>query len=161
MSELLYTVAQPFRKRGKDVLTVNEFIFALSLDLKWFSPDQARRVLSAAEEAGLLRRDGEKLRPLFNRSVEVPFGFKPGPDLLLKERDLFDRIIDRIVSISDTGKQDTVALVNQKQGDLHHMVSLEVAALLVAKEKELDIGDLAREAYDELISGSSEDEVGQ
>lgn len=149
--ELLYTVAQPFQKRGKDVLTVNEFVFALSLDLKWFSPDQAKRVLSAAEDAGLLRRDGEKLRPQFDRGVEVPFGFKPGPEIL-EERSLFDRILDRVISETGMSRREAVALVNEKQEKVHNVVFPEVAALLLAKEKGVEIAELAEEAYQSLIT---------
>jgi len=39
MSELTYTVSMPFIRKGKEALKDMEFVMALSMDLKWFTPD--------------------------------------------------------------------------------------------------------------------------
>ncbi|UZE92652.1 MAG: DUF2240 family protein [Methanosarcinales archaeon] len=153
MTELMRTVAMPFRKRGKTVLMVSEFIFALSLDLGWFSPEQAKRVLQVAKEAGLVAVKGDEISPNFDAAtVEIPLGFKPELSQL-KEQPLFDRIIDLIMT-TGVSRKEAIALVNEKQERLQLMI--EVTALLVAKERGVDISHLADEAYGTLIATSSQ-----
>ncbi len=78
MSDLTYTVSMPFKRKGKDALKDMEFILALSLDLKWFNPEQAKIILSDAQKSGLLKREGELVRPSFDISkIEIPSGWKP------------------------------------------------------------------------------------
>ncbi|MEM2925520.1 MAG: DUF2240 family protein [Methanocellales archaeon] len=150
MSELLLAIAQPFKKRGRNSLTISEFIFALSLDLGWFSPEQAKQVLAMAEKAGLLMKKGEEIKPNFDpKNVEAPFGFKPDIKAIL-QRSIFDEIIERIMS-SGLSKRDAIALVNKKQESLSKLVTIEVAALLVAKERGVEIADLVEKAFIELI----------
>lgn len=152
MSELLTTVAQPFKKRGKNSLSTSEFIFALSLDLSWFSPEQARQVLASAEKAELLIRKGEEITPNFDpKGVEAPFGFKPDLKAILV-RSTFEQIIERLMS-SGLSKREAIALINKKQESLSKLVTIEVAALLVAKERGIEIADLADKAYEDLAGG--------
>jgi len=66
MSELTYTVSMPFKRKGKEQLKDMEFVMALSMDLKWFTPEQAKSVLAEAQRSGLLKRDGELVRPSFD-----------------------------------------------------------------------------------------------
>ncbi len=149
MSELLITVAHPFKKRGKNTLTTSEFIFALSLDLGWFSPEQAGQVLASAEKADLLVKKGDQITPKFDpKEVEAPFGFRPDLKVILV-RSTFDQCLERIMS-SGLSKREAIALVNKKQELLFRLVTIEVAALLVAKERGIEIADLAERAYGEL-----------
>ncbi len=151
MSELLVTVAQPFKRRGKNSLTASEFVFALSLDLGWFSPEEARQVLTLAEKAGLLIKKGDEIKPNFDpKVVEAPFGFKPDLKAIL-QRTVFDQIIERIMG-SHLSRRDAVALVNKKQESLSKLVTIEVAALLAAKERGIEVADLVEKAFMELIS---------
>lgn len=152
MSELLITIAQPFKKKGKNSLTASEFVFALSLDLGWFSPEQARQVLALAEKAGILMKKGDEIKPNFDpKGIEAPFGFKPDLKAIL-QRTVFDEIVERIMS-SGLSKRDAIALVNKKQESLSKLVTIEVAALLVAKERGVEIADLVEKALMELIKG--------
>ena len=87
MSDLTYTVSMPFKRKGKDALKDTEFILALSLDLKWFNPEQAKIILSEAQKSGLLKREGELVRPSFDiSSIEIPSGFKPEPIIVEKNQ---------------------------------------------------------------------------
>jgi len=153
MTELMQTVAMPFKKRGKTVLMMSEFIFALSLDLGWFSPEQAKEVLESAKGAGLVTVKDDEITPNFDAtSIEIPFGFKPELSQL-KERSLFDKIID-LTMTTGMGRKDAIALVNEKQERLK--LAIEVTALLVAKERGIDIDHLADEVYKTLTATSSQ-----
>jgi len=53
-----------------------EFVMAgLSIDINGFTPEKARSVLAEAKNQGLLKSDGEFIRPSFDISrIEIPSG---------------------------------------------------------------------------------------
>jgi len=155
MTDLIYTVSVPFKRKGKDSLKESEFVLALSFDLNWFSPDQAKKILLEAEKAGLLKREGEIIHPAFDlSSVEPPNGFKPG---VLEEemRSIFDRIIERITAETGMDKRRVIALINKKQDELSKLVEIEISAILVALEHSVALDNLIDEEYKALINPSS------
>ena len=75
MSEIEIALAQLFLKKGKSSLTEKEFVFAASLDLRWFVPKEAQKFLDISLESDLLSMDGDKVRPTFNyKNVDIPKG---------------------------------------------------------------------------------------
>ena len=148
MTDLMQTVAMPFRKRGKNALTTSEFIFALSLDLGWFSPEQAKEVLSQAKNDGLVSIKDDEISPNFDfKTIEIPLGFKPD---LKKDQPIFERTIERIMT-TGMSRKEAIALVNEKQERMENLIDIEISALLVAKERDVDIEDLVDEKYQALI----------
>lgn len=138
----------PFRKRGKNALTTSEFIFALSLDLGWFSPEQAKEVLSKAKNEGLVSIKDDEISPNFDfKAIEIPLGFRPD---LKREWSIFECIIERIM-MTGLSRKEAIALVNEKQERMAKLIEIEVSALLVAKERGVDVEDLVDEAYQSLI----------
>jgi hypothetical protein len=156
MTDLIYTVSVPFKRKGKESLKESEFVLALSFDLNWFSPDQAKKVLLKAEKAGLLKRDGDIIHPTFDLSkVELPNGFKPGVFEEEEERSIFDRIIERITAETGMDKRRVIALINKKRDELSKLVEIEVSAILVALEHGVALDNLMDEEYKALINSSS------
>ncbi len=154
-SDLTYTVSMPFLRKGKDALKDSEFVLALSIDLKWFNPEQAKNVLKDAEKSGLLKREGELVSPAFDiAGVEIPSGFRPEPGIFEKKT-IFDRIIDRIILKTGIEKRRVIALINKKQEELGKQVLIEVSAILVALEHGIMVDDLIDEEYRVLINPSS------
>ncbi len=150
-SDLIYTVSMPFLRKGKEAMKESEFVLALSIDLNWFAPEQAKSVLHEAEKSGLLKREGEIIRPSFDVSkVEIPSGFKPETGIFEKKT-LFDRTIERIMSNTGIEKRKVIAMVNKKQEELAKMVAIEVSAMLVAIEHGIMVDDLIEEEYEALI----------
>ena len=140
-------VAVPFRQRGAEQLKQSEFVVALSLDLEWFSPDQAQRLADVAATEGLLERPGDRLSVTFDPSgVDIPEGFEPG-ESVLQQRSTFERLLAAVVD-AGVEKQDAVAGINRLQADLG--VSVEAAAALYARRRNVDVTDLARRAEGEL-----------
>src|SRR5450759_4536364 len=141
MSELTYTVSMPFKRKGKEQLKDMEFVMALSMDLKWFTPEQAKSVLSEAQRSGLLKRDGELVRPSFDISkIEIPSGFKP-------ETIAIEKVIERIITSTGIQKRKVVSMINKKQEELSKQVVIEVSAILVAIENAVLVDDLIDEEY--------------
>lgn len=148
MTDMMQTVAMPFRKRGKSALTTSEFIFALSLDLGWFSPEQAKEVLSKAKNDGLVSIKDDEISPNFDfKAIEIPLGFRPD---LKRERSIFERTIGRIM-MTGLSRKEAIALVNEKQERMANLIEIEISALLVAKERDVDVEDLVDETYQSLI----------
>ena len=155
MSELLYSVAVPFRRKGKETLKESDFVLALSIDLHWFNPEQAKNILNQAEKAGLIKREGELIRPAFDpNSIEIPTGFKPDSGDFEK-KPIFERVIERIISATGMEKRKVISLINKKQEELSKLVEIEVSALLVALENGVAVNDLIDEECAALLIPSS------
>jgi hypothetical protein len=155
MSELTYTVSMPFKRKGKEQLKDMEFVMALSMDLKWFTPEQAKSVLAEAQKSGLLKREGDLLRPSFDISrIEIPSGFKP-QTVDIEKKTVFERVIERIITSTGIEKRKVVSMINKKQEELSKQVVIEVSAILIAIENKVMVDDLIDEEYAVLITLSS------
>ncbi len=143
MSELEIAISQLFLKKGKSSLTEKEFVFAASLDLRWYTPKEAQAFLDIGVESELLALDGNKVKPTFDyKSVNVPRGYAPTTELLqasVKPKGIFLKIVDQISTSKDIPSKDVISLVNQAQDRMG--VDVEVAALIVARKYGLDISE--------------------
>lgn len=152
MSDLTYTVSMPFKRKGAEKLKEREFVFALSMDLNWFNPDDAKLILSNAEKEGLLKREGDLISPGFDIStINIPSGFRPDPGVFEKQS-LFERTIERVILKTGMEKRKVISLINKNQETLYKMVEIEVSAILVALEQEVNVDDLIEEEYSALIN---------
>jgi hypothetical protein len=165
-------VAHVFRKKGK-VTSISEFVFALSLDLKWFSPDQAESVLTNAERRGLVRITDEVVEPLFDiHSVEIPIDFRPDQSIMdreersidatagkggalleeteeaSEERTVIDQVVEQLSGAKS--KQEVIRLINDAQERLG-IVETDAVALLVARTCGIDVSGMIDEVYDRLV----------
>jgi len=145
-------VATPFKKRGKKSLKISDFIFALSLDLKWGPPEKVRALLREAEAEGMVKMEGEMVNAIFDaEAVEVPLGFKPS-----SEEGILDQGIRLITSQTGMSRKEVIALANEKQDSLKRLVELDAVVLLVAAEMGIDVRDLAARAYENLLARCKE-----
>lgn len=151
--EKAFLVATPFKKRGKKSLKISDFIFALSLDLKWGPPEKVRSLLRDAEAEGMVKMEGDLVHATFDaEAVEVPVGFKP-----TTEEGILDRGIRLIISQTGMSRKEVIALANEKQDSLKKLAELDAVVLLVASEMGIDVRDLATEAYANLLARCKED----
>jgi len=150
MDELKIIIAEPFKRRGKARLTPAEFSFALTLELKWLTPEESRRVIDEGLKAGLLKEEKGRIAPAFDyRSVAAPAGYKPDVDIFGKKT-LLDRIVGLLVA-SGMSAAEALELIRRKQEHLCDLVTPEAAGLIVAKEQGLDTGDLLDEELAALV----------
>lgn len=141
-------MATPFKKRGKKSLKISDFIFALSLDLKWGSPEKVRALLREAEAEGMVKMEGEMVSAGSDlEAVEVPMGFKPST-----EEGILDQGIRLITSQTGMSRKEVIALANEKQDSLKKLVELDAVVLLLAREMGIDVHDLAEKAYENLLA---------
>ncbi len=142
MDELRYAIALLFRRKGRDELTEREFVLSASMDLRWFPPRDAQRLLQLGLETNLLESHGGNIRPAFPiDSVDVPRDFVPTPKTLEvatpASEDVFLRIVDALVAHTKSDRRAVIASVNAVQERLD--VDVEVAALVAAYQGGLDV----------------------
>ncbi|MXR41302.1 DUF2240 family protein [Halobaculum sp. WSA2] len=146
-------VAAPFHGAGTDRMGEGEFVVALSLDRDWFSPDQAKRLVDIATGRGLLTEEGGDLVAEFDPAeVHVPPDFVPD-ESILREQSTFEKAIDAIVA-DGMEKREAVAAANRRQREVG--VTLETAAVLVARERGVDAEAVADAAREELLVGDGD-----
>lgn len=145
---LRVVVAAPFRREGRDRVTESDFIVDLSMKRRWFTPEQARRVVDVALSEGLVERgDADSLDAVFDpREVAIPEGFTPD-ESVVQRRSTFERVLD---ALTDAGheKQESVAAVNRLQADLG--VTVEAAGVLYARRRGIDVDELTERALADL-----------
>ncbi len=141
-------VAVPFRQKGTRTLGEGQVVVALSLDRDWFSPDQAKRLVDIALARGLLEEiEGGEFRPTFDPDdTHVPDDFAPD-ESILREQSTFEQALNRLVS-AGMDKQEAVAAANKRQKTLG--VTIEAAAILVARERGIDVDTVAETVAAEL-----------
>lgn len=149
MDDLKRTVALLFRRKGRDRLTEKEFVLGASMDLRWFPPADAQRLLDLGLQRGLLRMEGGRVEPAFDPDeVEVPLDFVPGREMLEEEPDLFEELVETLVQGTGAPRKEVVARVNELRSRLG--VYPEVAALLAGDHLGVDLSGY-REAVEERV----------
>jgi hypothetical protein len=137
MSEIERSIALLFKRKGKGQLSEKEFVFSASMDLRWFSPKDAQRLLDIGISGGYLKKSNGGVTPTFDCSaVDVPIDYRPTKDILdkftRKDIDLFSEMVEKIVKARSVPKREVVSRVNRKQELLG--IDVEPAVLLVASD---------------------------
>ena len=146
--EKAFLVATPFKKRGKTSLKISDFIFALSLDLKWGPPEKVRALLREAEAEGMVKMEGDMVNAIFDAAaVEFPWdSSRP------RRREYWIREFRLITSHTGMSRKEVIALANEKQDSLKKLVELDAVVLLIAREMGIDVSELAASAYQNLLA---------
>ena len=152
MEELRKSLAYLFQRKGKNVLSEKELTMSVSMDLGWFSPEEAKRLIDVGLELKLLSKDNEGLSPTFDyEALTLPIDFSPSRNILEVESQepLLLAIVRNIQDKTGLGKTKVMAEINKKQNTLR--VDIEVAAILIAKKYDVDISGFLREVESEIF----------
>jgi len=142
-AELKKCITAIFRRKGKELLGEHEFVYAASMDLHWFKPRDAQKLLEVALREGLLKLSSGMLSPTFEL---VDDGMKPDyrpSDNLIEShskpeaKDPFTDITGKIATVTKLPKKEIVAKINKAREKMN--VEVEVAALLVARGYGIDV----------------------
>ncbi|MDD1747972.1 MAG: DUF2240 family protein [Methanomassiliicoccales archaeon] len=154
MGDLETCLALLFKRKGKNILSEREFVFAASMDFRWFSPKEAQVLLEMGVKRGLLERTDGMVKPSFDyRTIEIPVNYRPCKDLLKEvepDVSLFSLMLDDMARASGQKKRDLVAKVNRLQDRLG--VDIEVAALALAKDMGLDVAPYVERVRKEILA---------
>ena len=142
MEELRDAIALLFKRKGCDELTEKEFVLSASMDLRWFPPRDAQRLLQIGLDTKLLESRDGTIRPAFDvAAVEVPRDYTPTASILASptpvDEDLFVRIVDGIAGKTGADRKAVIRRVNEIQERMD--VEVEVAALIAARQSGVDV----------------------
>jgi hypothetical protein len=159
VSDAEIIIAFLFKRSGKSNISYSEVYLTLSMDLNWFTPEDAKAFVNTALKQKLLTKKGELISSNFDYdNIVVPVGFYPSRILfdkeeekrIEKEEDVLNQIIRRIgekTKLNEqqiTGKIDSIA----KEKNL----TKEIAALLVGKEYNIKLDDFFDEVEKKIIN---------
>lgn len=157
--ELIRCLTAVFRQKGKDLLTEQEFVYAVSMDFHWFPPKDAQHLLDVAIKEGLLKLSHGMLSPTFELTDQnLGLEYRPSEDLLKshtkpEKTDLFIEIVNRIMAGTKLSKKEVVGRINKTRERMG--IDIEVAALVVARGLGVDIDEEIPAAERELLSRSA------
>ena len=124
-------------------MSEREFVLSASMDLRWFPPRDAQRLLQLGLETKLLEAHDGTIRPVFDvAAIEVPRDYVPSAAILETPtpagEDLFVRIVDAIAAKTGADRKAIIAIVNGVQEKMD--VEIEIAALIAARQAGIDVG---------------------
>jgi hypothetical protein len=150
--ELEVCLAALFLNKGKDVLTAKEFTMYASLDLRWMQVKDADALMKKLIEKGLLSKTGDYVRPLIDtNAVNVPVAYRPSDGLLrtlrdplpkppaAKKTDSTDVLPKLIQKALDSGMAKGAFISECNKLSKKADVDMEVAALMILREKGVDV----------------------
>jgi len=152
MSDLELAIAAVFKAKGLASIGEKDFVMFVSMDRRWFTPAEAQRLLEAGLSAKLLEREGQGLRPTFDYAkAQIPAGFVPDKKALAQSEPeaVFPAVVRLISDATKMSKREVISLVNRRQVEAG--VEIEVAAMLVAAEKGVDVRSFVEPARREIL----------
>jgi hypothetical protein len=141
-----------FKRSGKKEMSLSEFYLTLSIELNWFTPEDAKILTHQMINAYLLSKENENITPRFDIStIKIPSGFYPSKDVLKKDflkskeknKDLLTIIIERIVEKTD--EKQLVVFEKIKNISEEKNITIAIAALLVGQEHNIVFKDVLKE----------------
>lgn len=144
-SEEEIVIAFLFKRSGKSKLKESEIYLPLSLELGWFPTKDARQFIEYAIKQKLLTKKEGLLTPSFDvEKIDIPVGFSPSKSTFnveesKVEEDVFQKIVNRIIEKTNHTYEEIIKEIKQIQEE--KKIIPEVAALLLAKEFNIDVED--------------------
>ena len=162
-SEIKIIISFLFKRSGKEELTESELYLPLSMDLKWFSPKEAKDFVNLALLQNFLIKKGYQIKPNFDyKKIAVPVGFYPSKqtfegekDKVKEERqDVVKSIIGQIIEKTEQDEQSVFEEI--KEAANKRNISLEVAALLVSKKYDIVVSAFFDQVEDKVFIENAE-----
>ena len=142
-----------FNRAGKKEMSFSEFYLTLSMDLNWFTPDDAKTFTKNAIKNSLLKEEKDLIKPNFDiDEIKVPTGFYPTEQVLQQKKFIKEKIenkqdknsldimVEKIVEKSNLDKETILKQIKEIEKEKN--ITTEIAALLVGKEYALDFDDI-------------------
>ena len=135
-----------FKRSGKKTMTFSEIYLTLSMDLNWFTPQDAKTFVNTAIQQKLLTKKDDMIRPGFDiQNIQIAVGFQPSKTILKKEetqkktteekQELINLMIAEIAKQTKNKKEKIKSEIQKTSEEKN--IKPEVAALLVGKQHNL------------------------
>ncbi|KYK27670.1 hypothetical protein AYK20_08050 [Thermoplasmatales archaeon SG8-52-1] len=159
-SESEIVISFIYKRSGKTKLSFSELYLTLSMDLNWFTPEDAKSFINNSLKKGLLIKNQEEIQPNFDYDkIIIPIGFTPSKQIFnekieIKKEEIegkvLDKIIKRIVEKTNLDKIQIINNVNSTAAEKN--ITKEVAALLIGKEHNLKFDDFFKEVEQAILT---------
>jgi len=150
-SEVKIIIAFVFKRSGKAELKASDIYLTLSLELGWFSSQEAKNFVAYCLQQNYLQNKKNSLTATFDiSSIPVPIGFRPTQqkydpsftdakkeDVLSKDNALLSTLIKYICSQTNRSEEEVHIAIQQLQDE--KQIYPEVAALLFARKYHIPI----------------------
>jgi hypothetical protein len=159
VSENEIIIAFLFKRSGKEKISFSELYLGLSMDLNWFSPEDAKKFLNDAIKKKLLVKENDQISLSFDiNKITIPLGFSPSKSVfsekknkeVVEELNILDQIVKRIHEKTNLKEAQIFDKINESSKEKNLLE--EIAALLVGKEFEIEINDFLKEIEDKIIN---------
>ena len=159
ISEEKIIISFIFKRSGRKKMTSSEIYLPMSMELKWCTPNQAKKFVEKAVQKGFLTKENDLLKPAFPfEEIPVPFGFKPSENFFELKKDenkKFDKTEELLDLISSkSGRDKNVVIDEIKKIERQKNLTFKVAALLEGKKYDIDLRDFYEDAENGIIIGN-------
>ena len=151
-----------FKRSGKEQLKFSDLYLALSMDLNWFKPDDAKDFINLAIKENLLIKKDDLFKPNFDyEKRNVPVGFTPSEKVFEITKD--DKnvkqsaiLLDEIKKLIEKKKNIATDQINELINKLakEKNITDEVAALLICREHNIDFDDFLDKIEDLIFNNN-------
>ena len=146
VSEREIIISFLFKRSGKENLKFSDLYLALSMELNWFSPDDAKKYISQLLEENLLIKKGDLLKPNFDyENTKIPIGFTPSKRVFEEKKAEKDEIkkvtfLEELINILTEKSKLDKSQISEKIEELakEKKITNEVAALIIGKEFDIN-----------------------
>ena len=150
-------IAFLYKRSGKEELSYSNLYLNLSMDLNWFTPEDAKAFVDRSIKQKLLIKKGELIKPNFNiNQIVVPVGFIPSKNIfkkkeveVIKDDDFFEVIVRQIVEKTKLEEKKVIGeiedIVNERN------LTKEVAALLFGKAHNILFQEFYKQIEEKII----------
>lgn len=139
-----------FKRSGKQTLPASDVYLAISMELQWCSPKQAKIFVKQAVNEELLIQNDHGVSPSFDiDNITIPTGFKPSKECFLtdlsaqsdtSEDNVISKVYQRLINKKNMTKEEInhsiETIANEK------MIEKSVAAIFLAKKMNCKVSDL-------------------
>lgn len=139
-----------FKRSGKEILPASDVYLAISMELQWCSPKEAKAFVKNAVANKLLKESDHGVTPSFEvEKVTIPTGFSPSKQLFsdlfsplteTKEKDVYSLVMSRVKQKKQMSEEDIEQSIEKIKSE--KMINKEVAAVFFAKTMQCEIQDL-------------------
>ena len=137
-----------FKRSGKEHLKFSDLYLALSMDLNWFTPDDAKAFINLAIKENLLIKKDNLIKPNFDyEKTNVPIGFTPSEKVFEITKDNEEEnpvsILDELKKLIEKNKNIATDQINELINKLakEKNITEEVAALIIGREYNINFDD--------------------
>jgi hypothetical protein len=159
VSEKEIIISFLFKRSGKELLKFSDLYLALSMELNWFTPDDAKSFISQALKEGILTKKDDMIKPNFDyENTDIPTGFTPSINVLeekkeekpvVKDDSLIQIMINKLVEKSNIEKSQIIKEIETLAKERY--LTKEVASLLIGKKYNINFENLYNRVEESII----------